>query len=378
MSEPTQTRSSGTLITALLVLAAMVITLVPPAVMVAAHDDNSTEGAVTTVRKGRLKRGPAKAKAKAKAKVKPAARVLRPAAVRQAKPAPARAVQHGVVPPAKQAVAARGVVLSPRRQVPLPPKINATAWAVADLKTGELLASHWAYSPRHPASTIKLLTALTAVDHTADRVQADEYAAGQTCSCAGVRPGRTYRRRELLAGALLHSGNDAAEALAAGHPQGRQAFYAAMQRKAESLGTRATRVANASGLTHEQGWSTARDLMVILRAAVKDPRLAQVMAQPSAQFGPVHGRKYRIERGTDYVNNTPGSLGKSGYTTPAQNTLVVSTRRAGTNIGVVTLGSPGGYSTSGAAALTDWAARHRHQLKAVEKLPDPAPAAQAD
>jgi len=79
-----------------------------------------------------------------------------------------------------------------------------------------------------------------------------------------------------------------------------------------------------------------------------------------------------VYRGTDYVNTYPGSVGKSGYTTPAKNTLVVSTPISGHHIGVATLGSPGGYSTSGARGLTRWAASNFRALHALGILP-PAP-----
>jgi hypothetical protein len=81
-----------------------------------------------------------------------------------------------------------------------------------------------------------------------------------------------------------------------------------------------------------------------------------------------------VRRATDYVNTYPVAQGKSGYTTPARNTLVVATpvrSPDGTvhRIGVATLGAPGGYSTKGTRALTMWAARNYAELRAVGRLP---------
>ena len=64
-----------------------------------------------------------------------------------------------------------------------------------------------------------------------------------------------------------------------------------------------------------------------------------------------------------------GSLGKSGWTTPAQNTLVVMTPVEGRRIAVASLGAPTGYSTDGARALTEWAAENFDGLLGVGRLP---------
>lgn len=266
-------------------------------------------------------------------------------------------------------VSARGAVFAPDGKVRIPPRVRARAWMLADLDTGEVLATYRGRTRQHPASTIKLLTALTALDHTPRRVRATRFAARRVCSCAGVKRGRRYARRALLAGALLHSGNDAAETLAAGHPQGRRAFYRAMQRRAHALGATSTTVGNASGLTHPRGRSTAHDLLVILRAAVAEPRLVTVMTRGSARFGPVRGRKHTVWQRTSYVADVPGSLGKSGFTTPAQNTLVVSTPVAGRRIGVAVLGTRSGETNRGASALTRWASRHPGRLETLSRLP---------
>jgi serine-type D-Ala-D-Ala carboxypeptidase (penicillin-binding protein 5/6) len=297
--------------------------------------------------------------------------------------APSSALQRVELPRRKVAVVGDGRTVyvanrtsfRPRKaRVTLPPQVRANAWAVVDLDTGRLLGKYDARAQLPQASTMKLLTAVTATRHIdqAAKHRVTKYEAGQTCSCAGLRPGLRYSRDTLLAGMLLPSGNDAAEAVAGSHPDGRQAFYRAMNDVAAELGASDTVAANASGLTAYGSHSSARDLVLLLRAALADPTVTSILSMRSATIASVRGlRAHTVWRGTDYVNMYPGSLGKSGYTTPAQNTLVVATEIDGHRIAVSSLGAPGGYSTSGARALTLWATKNFENLRAVGRLPNP-------
>jgi serine-type D-Ala-D-Ala carboxypeptidase (penicillin-binding protein 5/6) len=261
----------------------------------------------------------------------------------------------------------------PRRTtVDLPPRIRARSWAVVDLDTGRIIGRNGARRQLPQASTIKLLTALTATRtiEPGARHRVTRWEASQTCSCAGLRRGGTYTRDTLLRGMLLPSGNDAAEALAGTHPRGRKAFYRAMNSLARELGASDTVARNASGLTAAGSHSSSRDLVILLRAALVDPTVSAILAERSAEIATVAGKHRRtVSRSTDYVNRFEGSLGKSGWTTPAQNTLVVVTPVRGRQIAVATMGAPSGYSTRGARRLTRWAGANIDGLRAVGGLP---------
>ncbi len=260
----------------------------------------------------------------------------------------------------------------PTTRVAVPPRVRARSWVVVDLDTGRLLGKHRARAWLPQASTMKLLTALTAVRTIEPdaRHRVTRFEASQTCSCAGIKRGRWYTRNTLLAGMLLPSGNDAAEAVAGSHLSGRRAFYRAMNDLALELGARDTVAKNASGLTAAGSHSSARDLVILLRAAIEDPTISRILGMSSATIATATGRlSHTVWRGTDYVNKYPNALGKSGYTTPAKNTLVVETEIDGHQIAVASLGAPSGYSTSGARALTEWATANFDGLKGVGRLP---------
>lgn len=270
---------------------------------------------------------------------------------------------------------ANGTEFRPRRTtVALPPRVRARSWVVVDLDTGRVLGKHEARAHLPQASTMKLLTAVTAsrTIEPRTRYQVTRYDTSQVCSCSGIERGRYYTRDTLLKAMLLPSGNDAAEAVAGAHPRGRRAFYRAMNRLAGELGATDTVARNASGLTAAGSHSSARDLVLLLRAALADETVRGILEMRSAVIATANGRhRHRVWRSTDYVNSYDGSLGKSGWTTPAQNTLVVVTEIEDRRIAVASLGAPNGYSTSGARALTEWASASFDGLKGVGRLPVP-------
>ena len=106
--------------------------------------------------------------------------------------------------------------IQPVGSVPIP-EGPAPAWIVADMDTGQVLAGRDMDVAHPPASTIKTLLALTALDELPSldaTVVGTEADTQVECNCAGIKPGRTYTARQLLDAVLLMSGNDAANALA--------------------------------------------------------------------------------------------------------------------------------------------------------------------
>ena len=99
---------------------------------------------------------------------------------------------------------------------PLPAEVTAAGFVLADLDTGAVLAARAPHARQRPASTLKVLTAMVAID----RLDPDAQVAGAPedlsidGSRAGIGPGGTYTVRQLLTGLLLNSGNDTAQALA--------------------------------------------------------------------------------------------------------------------------------------------------------------------
>ena len=237
----------------------------------------------------------------------------------------------------------------------------AQAWVVADLDSGAVLAAKDEYARHPPASTIKVLLALVALDELPldATVVADEADTKVECNCAGVAPGSTYTVRQLLEGLLLVSGNDAANTLAT-MLGGRPAALAKMNAKAAAIGARATTAGSPSGLDGPgiDIWSSPHDLAVIFRAAMANPAFAAITAQPTAVFPGRNGDRVLVNQ-NELLTRYPGMLGgKTGFTDMARKTFVGAAQRDGRRLvvammfGLVREGGPTYWDQ--ASALLDW------------------------
>ncbi|CPX30519.1 Probable D-alanyl-D-alanine carboxypeptidase DacB [Mycobacteroides abscessus] len=238
-----------------------------------------------------------------------------------------------------------------------PPEGPAQAWLVADLDSGQILAARDPYATHAPASTIKVLLALVALDEVPmdATVVADAADAKAECNCVGIKAGQTYTARELLDAALLESGNDAANTLA--HLLGgRQATVDKMNAKAAALGATSTHTDSPSGLDAPgmDMRTSPRDLAVIFRAALANPVFAEITAQPGAPF-PGRG----LHNQNELMYRYPGVIGgKTGFTDIARKTYVVAAERDGKRLvvsmmyGLVHEGGPTYWDR--APSLFDW------------------------
>ena len=250
--------------------------------------------------------------------------------------------------------------IQPAGSVPIPDG-PAQTWLVADLDSGQVLAERDENVQHPPASTIKVLLALVALDELSldSTVVADEVDSHVECACAGVKAGRSYTARQLLDGLLLVSGNDAANTLAhmLGGPE---ATVAKMDAKAASLGAVNTHAPTPSGLDGPggSGSSTAHDLAVIFRAAMANPVFAQITAEPSAMF-PGDNGDHPLVNQDELLQRYPGAIGgKTGFTNAARKTFVGAAARGGRRLvvammyGLVREGGPTYWDQAG--SLLDW------------------------
>jgi serine-type D-Ala-D-Ala carboxypeptidase (penicillin-binding protein 5/6) len=212
------------------------------------------------------------------------------------------------------------------------PEVGAESWVLADLDTGAVLAADDAHARHRPASTLKVLTALLALrDLEPDRLVAG--TAADTAidgSKAGIGPGGHYTVRQLLYGLLLSSGNDTAQALARAMG-GRDTAVAAMTALAHELGAMDTRAATPSGLDGPGMASSAYDLALLFRLAMRDPVFADTIATRSVPF-PGYGTNppFELWNNNRMLGSYDDTLGaKAGYTDAARHTLVAAAEHDG-------------------------------------------------
>jgi D-alanyl-D-alanine carboxypeptidase (penicillin-binding protein 5/6) len=211
-----------------------------------------------------------------------------------------------------------------------PPTVTAASFVLADLDTGAVLAARAPHARERPASTLKILTSLVVVD----RLSPDSVVEGTAAdlrvdgSKAGIGPGGQYTVRQLMAGLILPSGNDAAEALARALG-GDATTVAAMTAMAQQHGALDTRPATPSGLDGPGMSSSAYDLAVLFRAAMSKPLFENTIEARMVPF-PGYGDKpgFMLGNNDRFVPSYKGAIAaKSGFTDAARHTLVATAQR---------------------------------------------------
>ena len=259
------------------------------------------------------------------------------------------------------------------------PELNAAAWVLADLDTGAVLAAQAPHARHRPASTLKVLTALVAVreldpDSVVTGTAEDQAIEG---SKAGIGPGGRYTVRQLLAGTLLNSGNDTALALSRALG-GEDTTLAAMTELAHDLGALDTRPATPSGLDGPGMSSSAYDLALLFRVAMREPLFAETVGLRSIAFpGYAEHPGFQLYNSSKLLARYEGALGsKTGYTEAARHTLVGAAERDGRRLVVALVrgeSSPAPLWKQG-TALLDWGFALPADTPVAGTLVDTAPA----
>lgn len=213
--------------------------------------------------------------------------------------------------------------------------VTAQKAILLDAQTGRVLYEKEADSRSLIASTTKIMTALVVCEHcnVLDRMRIPKEAVGIEGSSMYLQEGEVLTVQELLYGLMLHSGNDAAVALAiycAGTVEG---FAGMMNDQARQLGLSDTHFENPHGLDSPGHYSTARDLAVLAAYAMKNPIFYQTVSTKNVKVGARslqnHNKLlWRVE-GADGV--------KTGYTKQAGRLLVSSATREGRRLICVTI-----------------------------------------
>ena len=208
---------------------------------------------------------------------------------------------------------------SPSSQV-----VSARACFVTDDKESVLYAQNPS-AKLPPASTVKLVTAMVALDRLAPDapVTVSRTAAATRSIKPRLKTDDELTVSDLLHLALMKSINGAAVALAEEAAGSEDAFVALMNQKAEEIGACDTHFVTASGLPKGNQYTTARDLVVILKQALTYPLIKEILGKKEWQITTTAGRELYLENSDDmlwYRNNMVG--GKTGFTNSARHCFV--------------------------------------------------------
>lgn len=219
------------------------------------------------------------------------------------------------------------------------PSVSSLSAVLYEPTSGRVLYAKDADTRRPMASTTKLMTALLAAEALpSDRVIAvSEAAVAVEGSSMGLRAGDRLTVRDLMAGLLLSSGNDAANALALAVDGSLAAFAERMNAKAASLGMTNTVFVTPSGLDEGEHGSSARDMALLGAAVLKQPPVAELCAAKQATVT-MGGSKVTLRNHNRLLWLYEDAIGlKTGYTKKSGKCLVSAAERDGVTLVAVTL-----------------------------------------
>lgn len=230
---------------------------------------------------------------------------------------------------------------------PRAPDFPVKSYLLMDYHSGAILAEKDAGEPFEPASITKLMTAyvvyraladqLVAMD---DRVRISEKAWRTGGSRMFVEVGKEVAMRDLVAGMVVQSGNDASIALAEHIAGTEEAFVGMMNETADLLNLSGSNFRNVSGLPMEGHYMTALDVATLSRAMIRDfPDHYRLYAQREFTYGGItqHNRNKLLWQARDL-----GVDGlKTGHTEDAGYCLAASAQQGDMRLVSVVLGSAG-------------------------------------
>ncbi|OGG35265.1 hypothetical protein A2363_02470 [Candidatus Gottesmanbacteria bacterium RIFOXYB1_FULL_47_11] len=233
-------------------------------------------------------------------------------------------------------------------------EITATGVVVLDIDSGVYLFKRNETMTLSPASTTKLLTALVALEnYNLDDIVTIKNTANNG-QVMGLVPGERMTVENLLFGALIHSGNDAAWALADYYPGGVPKFVEAMNQKAKELHLTSSTFANPVGYDDPGHKMTPMDLALLGEAALDNTVIAKMVAIPEITISDVtHTYFHPLRNVNTLLGKIPGVGGiKTGWTEEAGENLITLVERGGHRVITVVLHSQDRFGET--SRLIDW------------------------
>ncbi|HEY5987920.1 MAG TPA: D-alanyl-D-alanine carboxypeptidase [Streptosporangiaceae bacterium] len=272
-------------------------------------------------------------------------------------------------------LASHGVVVNyPSHGIRRLPRVPADAYVIADAGTGQVLAAKDPHGRYGPASTLKVLTAVTLMpvlspDQT---VIASRRAARVTPSKVGLIAGHRYRVADLFKALLLISANDAAIALVQATGSYARGI-ALMNAEAHHLQAYDTVAKTPNGLDRKGQHVSAYDEALFARQAIALAWFRKIEALPVARFPRrPHHRPVNLWNQNALLATYPGDLGgKLGWTTPAKATYIGWAHRRGHTLIVTILHCRPQTEMDSAVRLLNWGFAMEGRVRPVGALVSP-------
>ena len=253
---------------------------------------------------------------------------------------------------------------------------SSKSYALIDNDSGDILYAHNANQKMPVASICKLMTTLLTIENIEsgkmtldDKLVASAYACDAEGSQAFLDAGSEYSVKDLLKSVIVASANDSSIVLAEHIGGSEENFVKMMNKRAEELGMKNTRYANATGLEKANQYSTANDCAIILSEVSKHDIYKEDCKIWMDKLVHPSGRETELvntNRLVRYYDNCV--TGKTGFTDDAGYCLVSTAEKNGMNLTAVTLkckDAPSRFKES--IQLFEWGFNNFENKKVVDK-----------
>lgn len=232
---------------------------------------------------------------------------------------------------------------------------------LVEQNSGRILYQKNAYTRAYPASLTKMMTAFISINrlhNLQEKITLPdslfEHLQDSDASMAGFKPGERVRLIDLLYGTMLPSGADAANGLARAVAGSEPAFVRLMNAEANKIGMTHTHFTNCTGLQNNDHYSTASDLALLMRHALRSATFRKLITASQYKVEPTNAHPQglllqstlNVDARTFGLNRNCILGGKTGYTEEAGLCLASIARIRGRDYILVTLDASGSRQTA--------------------------------
>lgn len=249
---------------------------------------------------------------------------------------------------------------TPIKGLPADSKVYSTHVLLTDLQSGQAVYSSGAAEKVYPASLTKIATVLCALEKNGDlsksvTLQSADFQGlkAQNAAVAGFKVNEKVTVKDLLYGAMLPSGAEAAKGLANHLFGSEKKMVEEMNNLAGRLGMTGSHFANVTGLHDRNHYTTAADMSRLLQYALQNPDFRAIFTarRYTVPATNLHTEGFTVRsllfQGLSDPSFPGGEIlgGKTGYTSEAGLCLASLARKDGKEYILVTMGAPGDHGT---------------------------------
>ena len=238
---------------------------------------------------------------------------------------------------------------------PMVPLLTASSAIIMDATTGQILFEKDANTARFPASTTKIMTALLLCERLTSKEVISAPVGIETVgeSSLHLRPSEQISAEDALYALMVRSANDVAHAIAVKISGSDVDFAKLMNARAVELGCKSTNFFNPHGLNHPYHKTTAFDLALMTKEALKNPQFADACSTRTKWIRRSLNQTDLFLKSKNRFLEVPGSIGvKTGYTKPAGHCYVGAMDFGGWRVITVVLNSQDWLAET--KLLCDW------------------------